>query len=269
MIRHLTYGALVASLTLTLHAEEATTVETPAVEIPAPETPAMDAEAIRENVSYALGYRTGQEFSQQYAQFGLTPDDLDAETFAKAFFKAMRAEEPDADPTEMQAAMQLLGEQLQAREEVTAAENLAEGQAFLEENAKRDEVTTTESGLQYEVLVEGGEETYQAPEGEDAPEKQFLVNYKGSTIDGEQFDASAEGEPVVMPLTVIEGFREALTTMPVGAKWKLFIPSDLGYGESRQSTKIGPNSTLVFELELVEIQDAPQQQQFPFPMPGQ
>lgn len=261
MIRHLTHGALAAALALNLHAEDATE----------PEVSPMDAEAVRENASYALGYRAGADFSQQYVQFGLTPDDLDSEIFAKAFFKALIAEEPDADPAEMQGAMQALGEQLQAREVRIAAENLAEGTEFLAKNAERDEVTTTESGLQYEVLEAGGEETFQAPEDEDAPDKQFVVHYKGTTIDGEQFDASREDEPVTMTLGVIDGFREALTTMPVGSKWKLFIPSELGYGERRQSAKIGPNSTLIFELELVEIKDAPPAPQggLPFPIPGQ
>lgn len=263
MIRNLTYGALAATLAFNLHAEEPA-----AAEAAAP----MDAEAVRENASYALGYRTGMSFSQEYAQFGLTPGDLSSETFVKAFFKAMSAEEPDAKPEAMTAAMQLLGTQLQEREEKIATENLAAGAAFLAENTKRDGVTTTESGLQYEVLEKGGEETYKAPEGEgeDAPQKQFIVHYKGTTIDGEPFDASAEGEPVTMTLRVIDGFREALTTMPVGSKWKLFIPSELGYGETRQSAKIGPNSTLIFELELVSIEDAPPAPQgFPFPMPGQ
>ncbi len=254
MIRNLTCGAIAATFALNLHAEEA----------PTP----MDADAVRENASYALGYRAGMEFSQQFAQFGLTAGDMNPETFAKAFFKAVGGEEPEADSDAMQQAMQALGTQLQEREEKIAAENLAEGAAFLEENAKREGVTTTESGLQYEVLAAGGEESYTAP-AEDAPQKQFVVHYKGSTIDGEEFDASEEGEPVTMTLGVIDGFREALTTMPVGAKWKLFIPSDLGYGERRQSPQIGPNSTLIFELELVEIQDAPPAQQgFPFPMPG-
>lgn len=271
MIRNLTYGALAATLAINLHAEEPAAAEPTTTEPAAAESAPMDADAVRENASYALGYRTGMSFSQEYAQFGLTPADLSAETFAKAFFKAMSAEEPDADPEKMQAAMQVLGGQLQQREEKIAAENLAAGAAFLAENGKRDGVTTTESGLQYEVLEKGGEETYKAPEGEDAPQKQFIVHYKGTTIDGKQFDASEEGEPVTMTLSVIDGFREALTTMPVGSKWKLFIPSESAYGERRQSARIGPNSTLIFDLELVSIEDAPPAPQggFPFPMPGQ
>jgi len=260
MIRNLTYGAMTAILAFNLHAEESEA---------APNAVPMDAEAVRENASYALGYRTGMSFSQEYAQFGLTPVDLNSETFAKAFFKAMSAEQPDADPEAMQAAMQALGSQLQEREEKIAEENRTAGIKFLEENSTREGVITTESGLQYEILEKGGNETYTEPEDEDAPQKQFVVHYKGSTIDGSEFDASAEGEPVTMTLRVIDGFREALTTMPVGSKWKLFIPSESAYGERRQSAKIGPNSTLIFELELVSIEDAPPAQQgFPIPMPG-
>jgi FKBP-type peptidyl-prolyl cis-trans isomerase len=94
-----------------------------------------------------------------------------------------------------------------------------------------------------------------------------MVNYKGTLIDGTEFDASPEGQPVPMTLEVVEGFKEALTNMPVGAKWKLYLPAKLAYGEERRSAEIGPNSALVFELELVKIEDAPAPQGLPFPMP--
>ena len=260
MIRKLTCGALAASMAVNLHAEEAA---------PAPAPAPMEPAAVRENASYALGYRAGAEFSQQFARFGLTEADLDQETFIKAFFKAMGGDEPAADQAQMQAAMQALGAQLQERETKVGEANLAAGKTFLEENGKREGVKTTASGLQYEILAAGGEEVYKAPAGENAPQKQFVVHYKGSTIDGQEFDASKEGSPATMTLQVIEGFREALTTMPVGAKWKLFIPSNLAYGESRQNAKIGPNSVLVFELELVKIEDAPAAPHgLPFQIPG-
>jgi FKBP-type peptidyl-prolyl cis-trans isomerase len=166
--------------------------------------------------------------------------------------------------------MEALGEMLQAREKETAAANLAAGKKFLEENGKKPGIITTKSGLQYEVITKGGEEKYIAPkEGDkEAAEKQFLVHYKGTLIDGKQFDASPEGEPVPMTLQVVEGFKEALTTMPVGAKWKLFMPSELAYGEQRRSADIGPNCVLIFDLELVKIEDAPAAEGgMPFPMP--
>ena len=156
-----------------------------------------------------------------------------------------------------------------AREKETAAANLEAGKKFLEENGKREGVTTTKSGLQYEVITKGGEEKYVAPKEGAEDNKQFMVNYKGTLINGKQFDASPAGEPVPMTLQVVEGFKEALTTMPVGAKWKLFLPSNLAYGEERRSADIGPNSALIFELELVKIQDAPAAPEggMPFPMP--
>ena len=95
------------------------------------------------------------------------------------------------------------------------------------------------------------------------------MNYKGTLIDGKEFDASPAGEPVPMTLQVVPGFKEALTTMPVGAKWKVYLPSELAYGEERRSAEIAPNSALIFELELVDIKDAPAAPEggMPFPMP--
>jgi len=159
---------------------------------------------------------------------------------------------------------------MEKREKDLAAKNLEAGKKFLEENGKRKEVTTTKSGLQYEVLAKGGDKKYEAPKDGKEDSKQFLVNYRGTLIDGTEFDKSPAGQPVPMTLQVIPGFKEAITTMPIGAKWKLFIPAALAYGEQRGSAQLGPNSTLIFELELVSIEDAPQQPSgFPMPTPGQ
>ena len=119
------------------------------------------------------------------------------------------------------------------------------------------------------VIKKGGDQKYEEPKGENAPQKLFKVHYRGTLIDGTEFDASPEGEPIPMTLQVVPGFREALTTMPVGAKWKLFLSPELAYGERRASAQIEPNSTLIFELELVAIEDAPQRPQLPFQIPGQ
>jgi FKBP-type peptidyl-prolyl cis-trans isomerase len=94
-----------------------------------------------------------------------------------------------------------------------------------------------------------------------------MVNYKGTLIDGTEFDASPVGQPVPMTLQVVPGFQEALKSMPVGAKWKLYLPSELAYGAERRSGDIGPNSVLIFELELVKLEKAPAQPDMPFPMP--
>lgn len=243
--------------------------EKPADAAPAaPAAPAIDPAKVKSNSSYGLGFRTGGEFGQNYGQFGISPEDLDTEAFLKGFLNGFKGGKPEVAEEDLKAAMQALGDTLQAREKERAAKNLEAGKKFLEENGKREGVITTKSGLQYEIVKKGEGKTYVAPkEGE--PEKQFMVNYKGTLIDGTQFDASPEGSPVPMGLQVIEGWKEALTTMPIGSKWKLFIPSDLAYGEQRRSAEIAPNTVLLFDLELVEIKDAPANPHgnMPFPIP--
>ena len=126
--------------------------------------------------------------------------------------------------------------------------NIEAGKNFLNENAQRDGVTTTESGLQYEVIKEG---TGNLPKETD----KVTVHYHGTLIDGTVFDSSVDrGEPATFPVNgVIPGWVEALQLMKVGAKYKLFIPSDLAYGERGAGGAIGPNATLVFEVELISI----------------
>lgn len=250
-------------------AQEAPKKEAAAPDSPAPAAPAADPAATKTDSSYALGYRSGGEFAQNFGRYGVTLDDLEMDVFVKGFTAAVKGDKPDVSEEKLQAAMASLGTLLQQRETDSAAANLEAGKKFLEENGKREGVTTTDSGLQYEVLVKGGEEKYKEPK-ESEPTKQFMVNYKGTLIDGTEFDASPEGAPVPMTLQVVPGFKEAITTMPVGAKWKLFIPSDLAYGAERRSAEIAPNTTLIFELELVEIKDAPAAPEgggFPVPMP--
>ena len=135
-----------------------------------------------------------------------------------------------------------------AKQEKLYGPNREAGRKFLEENAKRDSVVTLPSGLQYQVLVKGEGEVPQATD-------RVKVNYEGRLIDGTVFDASSRhgSEPAEFtPQQVIKGWTEALTMMPVGSKWRLFIPSDLAYGD-RDSGQIKPFSTLIFDVELVEI----------------
>lgn len=130
-----------------------------------------------------------------------------------------------------------------------AQQNLKEGQEFLAENAKRPEVKTTETGLQYEVLQEGNGPK---PTAADAVE----VHYEGRLIDGTVFDSSYErGETITFPLNrVIPGWTEGLQLMPVGSKYRLYIPSNLGYGpQGTPGGPIGPNATLIFDVELISI----------------
>jgi len=137
---------------------------------------------------------------------------------------------------------------MQGKAERAGAENKTKGEAFLAENGKRAEVKTLESGLQYEVITEG---TGAKPAATD----KVTVHYHGTLIDGTVFDSSVDrGQPASFPVNgVIPGWVEALQLMPTGSKWKLFIPSDLAYGPRGAGGDIGPNATLVFDVELISI----------------
>jgi FKBP-type peptidyl-prolyl cis-trans isomerase len=141
---------------------------------------------------------------------------------------------------------------MQASIKEKAQKNLADGEKFLTENKTKEGVKTTESGLQYKVL-EAGEGP--SPKAGDT----VTVHYRGTFVDGTEFDSSYQrGEPATFPLTgVIPGWTEALQLMKKGSKWMLFIPSELAYGERGAGNRIPPNSTLIFEVELLSSQETP------------
>jgi FKBP-type peptidyl-prolyl cis-trans isomerase FklB len=145
-------------------------------------------------------------------------------------------------------AEQIIEEFFKSKQELTAKKAQGEGAAFLAENAKREGVISLESGLQYEILTEGNG---QIPTIND----KITAHYHGTLIDGTVFDSSVDrGEPASFPVNgVIAGWTEALQIMPVGSKWKLYVPSDLAYGERGAGQIIGPYSTLIFEVELLSI----------------
>ena len=145
-------------------------------------------------------------------------------------------------------AEQIIEEFFKSKQELTAKKAQGEGAAFLAENAKREGVISLESGLQYEILTEGNG---QIPTIND----KITAHYHGILIDGTVFDSSVDrGEPASFPVNgVIAGWTEALQIMPVGSKWKLYVPSDLAYGERGAGQIIGPYSTLIFEVELLSI----------------
>jgi FKBP-type peptidyl-prolyl cis-trans isomerase FklB len=156
------------------------------------------------------------------------------------------------DDAEIASAMETLQrkmmEKQMAQREEAAKENLREGQEFLSENAQKDGVRTTESGLQYEVIEKGSGKT-------PTPESTVTVHYRGTLIDGTEFDSSyRRGEPATFPVNgVIAGWTEALQLMSEGAKYKLYIPADLAYGERGAGQAIGPNETLIFDVELISV----------------
>lgn len=153
---------------------------------------------------------------------------------------------------EIQHILTLFNQQLMAKQneqmKVAKEKNKAEGKAFLEENKKNEGVVELPNGLQYKVISSG---SGPSPKVTDT----VKVHYKGTLIDGREFDSSYKrGEPAVFPLNkVIKGWTEGLQLMKVGDKWTLYIPSELGYGESGAGEMIGPNSTLIFEVELLGI----------------
>ena len=192
-----------------------------------------------EKVSYALGLSLGNNLSQN----GVT--ELDYNKLAQGIKDVMEKNTPEISYQEAQA---VIGNFFQELQNKMFEKNVVEGEAFLAENAKRKEVVTLPSGLQYEILTEG---TGEIPKATDTVE----VHYHGTLTDGTVFDSSVNrGEPAVFGVAqVIPGWVEALQLMPAGSKWKLFIPSDLAYGAQGAGQAIAPHSTLVFDVELLNI----------------
>ena len=192
-----------------------------------------------EKVSYSLGVNVAKSVKSQ----GL--ESIDADAVARAFKDVFENNKLEVSEEESNAILQEYFTKLASKANDA---NLAEGKKFLEENAKRDGVVTTASGLQYEVLKKG--------EGDSPKETdKVTVHYHGTLIDGTVFDSSVDrGQPATFPVNgVIPGWVEALQLMSPGAKFKLFIPSPLAYGERGAGGSIGPNATLVFEVELFSI----------------
>lgn len=199
-----------------------------------------------QKASYAIGLNVGNQLAD-------TRDRLDRMAFLRGIEDAMQSNDPAVPPQELQAVLQTFGQEIEAAaaEARTAQgeENAAAGEQYLAENAAREEVMTTESGLQYEVLQQGEGET---PTAED----RVRLHYRGTLIDGTEFDSSYDGEPVeFMAGGLIAGFTEALLMMPEGSHYRIAIPSDLAYGPSGSGGAIGPNATLIFEIELFEVVD--------------
>ncbi len=198
-----------------------------------------------EKFSYAMGYSIG---NQVLGQFGAENIQFDVDVFVQAISDALKQEAPALSPDEMQAVVMARREQEMQAQRARAEDTKAAGEAFLAENGEREGVVTTDSGLQYEVLTEG--------EGEQPTVNDtVVVHYRGTLLDGTEFDSSySRDAPATFPLEgIIKGWQEALQLMKTGGKWKVFIPSELAYGASGAGGRIGPNETLIFEIELLEI----------------
>ncbi|TWT23763.1 FKBP-type peptidyl-prolyl cis-trans isomerase [Luteimonas marina] len=200
----------------------------------------------KEQVSYVIGMQIGDSLKG-------AKDEVDLDTIVKAMKETIDGKEPRLSQQEAMEVMQAFSMRMQARHmaefEESGKKNAEEGGKFLADNGKKPEVKTTASGLQYQVLSEG---QGARPKAGDT----VRVHYKGTLLDGETFDDSyARGEPVEFALAqVVPGWQEGLQLMPVGSKYKLWIPGALGYGEQgTPGGPIGPNATLVFEVELLDI----------------
>ncbi|MDX1369833.1 FKBP-type peptidyl-prolyl cis-trans isomerase [Pseudomonas sp.] len=202
------------------------------------ETPAQKA-------SYGIGLNMGKSLAQE----GM--DDLDSKAVAQGIEDAIGKKEQRLKDDELVEAFAFLQKRAEERMAAMSEESVKAGKKFLEENGKREGVVTTESGLQYEVLkkAEGDQ-----PKATDV----VSVHYEGKLTDGSVFDSSIErGSPIELPVSgVIPGWVEGLQLMHVGEKYKLYIPSELAYGEQSPTPAIPANSVLVFELELLEIKAA-------------
>ena len=199
----------------------------------------------KEKISYSLGVNIGKNMKTQ----GI---DVDQEFLAQGLKDALSNAKPAMSDKDIESTMnafqQAMMAKMQTKQKVDGEKNKKEGDAFLAANKKKDGVVTLPSGLQYKVIKMG-----------DGPKPTSLqtvtCNYRGTLVDGKEFDSSSRyGKPAEFPVGgVIKGWTEALQLMPVGSKWELYIPSNLAYGETGAGQTIGPNATLIFEIELLSI----------------
>ena len=193
-----------------------------------------------DSVAYALGHSVGANLKNQFP-------DVNPEIIAQAMIEAFQGKESKLFKKNEEAD-NYIRTYMRVASEKKAVVNKEKGEAFLAANAKKAGVKVTPSGLQYEIIKDA--------QGEKPTlESTVKVHYHGTTIDGEVFDSSVErGEPATFPLNgVIKGWTEGLQLMTVGSKYKFYIPAELAYGNRQAGGKIGPNSTLIFEVELLEI----------------
>ena len=189
--------------------------------------------------SYAIGLGIGQNLLSMGAQ------GINVEDFAQAIADVLNRKETAISHNE---AREIVNKYFMELEEKMNAENIEKGKAFLAENTKKEGVVTLPSGLQYEVITEGNGKKPSATD-------RVKCHYEGTLIDGTLFDSSIKrGQPAVFGVNqVIKGWVEALQLMSEGSKWRLYIPSELGYGAQQAGEMIPPHSTLIFDVELIEV----------------
>jgi FKBP-type peptidyl-prolyl cis-trans isomerase FklB len=198
-----------------------------------------------DRISYSLGYQIGGDFKRQGT-------DLKSDLVVQGIQDALKGDKPRMAPEEMKKTLVELKRKVTATQQeerkMSAEKSRAEGETFLAENAKKEGVVTLPSGLEYKILKEG---TGASPQATD----NVTVHYRGTLIDGTEFDSSHKrNQPAIFRVNgVIRGWTEALQMMKPGAKWQLFIPAKLAYGERGTGSAIPPNSALIFEVELLKV----------------
>lgn len=211
-----------------------------AVPMAAAQEPVLESDF--QKFSYAMGYRLARDLMQQGV------NEIDPGALAAGVREAMAGESFRFSPEEIRAAMTAYRESVVEKRTRLAVENKDAGDAFLAANAKRDGVRELGNGVQYEILTAGSGE-------KPAADAKVKVHYTGTLIDGTEFDSSrARGEPTELSIgDVIPGWKQALTEMPVGSRWMVWIPPEQAYGVRGAGAVIGPNETLVFDIELLEV----------------
>ncbi len=197
---------------------------------------------VEQQASYGIGYQMGEQLASNPF------DGLDIDVVMAGLSDGFSKVEPKVGNDDLRVAFNEIHQRMQAAKQEQFAGAVKEGSDFLEKNAQREEVTVTESGLQYEVINKS--------EGDSPnPSSTVRVHYHGTLMDGSVFDSSYErGQPAEFPVNgVIKGWTEALQLMSVGDKLKLYVPYDLAYGEQGAGAAIGPYSTLIFDVELIDI----------------
>ena len=203
----------------------------------------QSGEKLLKNNIDSFSYSIGIQFADNLLNSGINEINLDA--FCLAFEDILNEEDILISFDEAES---YINQFFLNKNDMIAQENLQKGKNFLEENKKKEGVVELPSGLQYKILINGDGD-------KPSIENEVLCHYKGTLIDGTVFDCSYDrGQPIEFPLNgVIKGWTEALQLMPTGSKWILYIPPHLGYGERGAGNVIGPNETLIFEVELISI----------------
>jgi len=197
----------------------------------------------KDKMSYIIGMDIGNNLKKQSI-------DVEPNILAKGVKDALTGGKPLLTEQEIRETMTAFQNEMRVKQEVVARKNKEQGDSFLAENKKKEGVKTLQSGLQYKVIKVG---VGKKPKLNDY----VTTHYRGTLIDGTEFDSSYKrGQPATFQVSgVIPGWTEALQLMETGAKWQLFIPSNLAYGERGSGGVIGPNATLIFEIELISIQE--------------